>query len=276
MWRVWAASDAGTKYHQAVTTETPEYARSGVRQEDAFAVHHRQSGELVVCVADGHGSSKMAPGVYKGGRESADAACAAAVAVLPPAELFYACDASVRAALSENNSDAAGTTLSVLTLRAPPRQSTFSWVGDSVGVLVRERTILPIGAPHSVHHAHDLKRMIQGGARIDGKYFVCPTGLRIAVSRSLGHSAPVIASPETASFVVAPGDRVVVASDGLWDACNQRQAGEILMAASTEQDASKSLMHLTRSVTQRDNVTIVVVFVHEKQKTSDDSCCVLM
>ena len=70
-------TDEGTKYRQRVVADTPEYARTGVRMEDAHVTFRTADATTVICVADGHGSCEVRPAVFVGGRECADAACAA-------------------------------------------------------------------------------------------------------------------------------------------------------------------------------------------------------
>lgn len=299
-------TDVGTKYRQPVLPNTPVYARSGVRMEDAHAVYaattrrrsRRQSRDIVVCVADGHGSIKHAPGVFLGGRECADAACEHAIRYLKARnvfggggratwnaiQMFDECQAAVKDTLcryshewdeegvmrvhTSNGSHIplCGTTLSVAVIR-PERASSFSWVGDSVGVIVRGDELILLGTPHSVHREEECKRMRLAGAKVDGKYFrygVGKSSFSIAIGRSLGHFGHpgLTHTPQTMALTILPGDRMVIATDGLWEVCTPEQVARILANATSESNACDALMREAKSTKQeRDNVTIACVFV---------------
>lgn len=291
-------TDVGDKYKQPVTPATPAYAAGGVRMEDAHA-SRRQGGTVVLCVADGHGSVKRGEGVFVGGRECADAACAAAVRHAErqaPPDVFAACQAAVVAALRAHENTtvdegvlrmqtasgtsivpACGTTLSVAVLR-PRRPSTFAWVGDSLGVLVRGNEVTPLGTPHTTESQEERRRMQAAGTKRDGKYFeyrVDGSRMRIAVSRTLGHVGhPGLSqTPDTLRFTPLPGDRVLIATDGLWDVCTRERAGRIIAAAATEAEACDTLMKVaTASPSPRDNVTVACVFL---TPPAEAACCVV-
>lgn len=300
-------TDNGTKYKQAVVEATPAYAASGVRMEDAHATRRLRSGVVHLCVADGHGSIKQAHGVHVGAREMADAACATAMAQLEAGKsapeamhaVFRSCQAAARGVLeayehvwedgvlriatSERMNTlvpVCGTTLSVAVLR-PGRRSTFAWVGDSLGVLVRGTgEIVPLGVPHSVHHKAERERMRQGGVNVEkDRYFEYRvqggSKIRIAISRTLGHfgHTPLLHEPETFTFTPFPGDRVLVATDGLWDACTQTRAGKVLSVAQSEADACEALLTIAKTApVPRDNVTIACAFLEREEP---GVCCVL-
>ena len=89
------ASTVGTKYKQSVNENTSPYARSGVRMEDSYAEKTTSDGTFI-CIADGHGSTKIEDGVVVGGRECADVACTTAIrnATSNPNRIFAACQKS--------------------------------------------------------------------------------------------------------------------------------------------------------------------------------------
>lgn len=300
-------TDAGNKYRQPVTAATPAYAADGVRMEDAHAVkrlpkHHRDA--VVVAVADGHGSVETSEGVFVGGRECADAACTTAVRRVAefvgaePSRVFEACQRAIAQALRSTVAHtthgeagvlrttsagrstvlACGTTLSVAVV-VPSRPSTFSWVGDSLGLLVRGGTVTLLGVPHSTGNVAEKERMRQSGATVDKNYYdyrVDGSRMRIAVSRTLGHAGhPGLShTPETVRFTPLPGDRIVVATDGLWDVCSREKAGRLVAAAASEAEACDALLQVaTSSTSPRDNVTIVCVFLPDNP--SPGACCVV-
>ena len=290
-------TDVGTKYKQNVTQHTPSYAVSGVRMEDAHAAREVGRGRhvgVVVCVADGHGSFRKDHGVYIGGRECADAACETAMRLATctkspaPLDIFSACQRAVLAAIEKAKREtdtegtpgamritsklgrscvpACGTTLTVAMLR-PHYPSTFSWVGDSLGVLVRGDECVPLGTRHSVSHEGEVERMRESGVVVREGYYeyhVAGSKMRIAIARSLGHEGHpgLTHRPETVHFTPRPGDRVVVATDGLWDTCTLDTAGRVIAAAASEEEACDALVKIANSSRlPRDNVTVVCVFL---------------
>ena len=296
-----ALVDEGNKYTQQVTPSTPAYAASGVRMEDAHAIRKGVGDRLVIAVADGHGSIKLADGVFVGARECADAACSVAtrMASSPGAsssQVFASCQAAAEAQLRAHphtmeddgvlrvlshggrpTVPACGATLSVAVLR-PGRPSSFAWVGDSVGLLVRaDGSHLPLGHPHSVSDPSERARMRAAGARVDGKYFeyrAHGSAMRIAIGRSIGHvgHSCIDSTPSVVTFVPQPGDRVVVATDGLWDVCTRSRAAALVSSAPTEAQACESLMALSRSSpSPRDNSTVVCAFVDSPR--AEEACC---
>lgn len=294
-------TDNGTKYAQEVVQATPNYVLGGVRMEDSHAVT-TSARATVICVADGHGSVKVGPGVFLGGRECADAACGTAIAIAdrrPPEKVFAACQESVSAVRLAGTSrelfsggavglrsaawpgvrfPLSGTTLSVCVV-VPNGASWFSYVGDSLGVLARrDGSVLHLGDAHGTRNPSEVARAVAAGGVVDGNYFAMSVGNtthRAAVSRALGHfgNAMISATPETVRFLARPGDRLVVASDGLWDAIKRDAAAAILLKSVSEADACTQLLAAARAKRgARDNVTICCHFVSESRS---EACCVV-
>lgn len=240
--------------------------------EDTHAVHALPRGGLVLCVADGHGSRLVSEGVYLGGRECADAACTCAAAnatKMTAQKLFAACQEACEAEIERvtPGNPLCGTTLSVAVLR-PNRPSVFAWAGDSLGVLVRRGgDIVPLGVAHGRANRDEFVRMRAAGAKVDDKHFqykVRGSTVRLALSRSLGHAEQpgVLHVPDVETFVPEPGDRIVVATDGLWDVCTWERAGRVVMDAPTEDAACDALLRIAlNNPHPRDNVTVVCHFV---------------
>lgn len=294
---VYAMSDVGTKYAQTVNSNTPEYASGGVRMEDSWSVRRLRSG-LVICVADGHGSTKLSEGVYVGGRECADTACnsVASSNSTNPNELFVECQNSIRSTLNipgqywKGNSmhvrtergeevPMHGCTLSVCKLTE--LDSWFAWTGDSVGVAIISGETVPLGVPHGTKNTEEVRRMRQMNATVDGNYFEYRTSgskVRISVSRSLGHfgHAPMSQTPEITHFNPKDGDRILIATDGLWDMITQEKAGSILSNASSEKEACTQLIEHATSTSRkpRDNVVVVVHFVMYEKRDAAGCCAV--
>lgn len=120
----------------------------------------------------------------------------------------------------------------------------------------------PFEARRLVDAGARLGRMRQGGEEV-GPMRTYPGGL--AVSRAIGdlNSPAVICRPECTRVPVPPaGGRLVLASDGLWNALGDAEAATIAHEAESAAEAAAALV---RAVMQRrgahDDITIVVVDV---------------
>jgi hypothetical protein len=105
-----------------------------------------------------------------------------------------------------------------------------------------------------------LGRMRQGGKEV-GPMRSYPGGL--AVSRAIGDlgSPAVICEPECTRLSLPPGGgRLILASDGLWNAMNDGEVAEIAGEATTASEAAEALVR--RAVVVRglhDDITVLVV-----------------
>lgn len=279
------ASDVGTKYAQDVNNRTPSYAKNGVRMEDCSETTQVPNG-LVICVADGHGSTKTEKGVVVGGRECADVACALVRrnANQNPYRIFSACqqaiekihvpgqmqsdDGLVRVVTESGAIDVSsrGCTLAVCKVKAG-MNSWFAWVGDSVGIRVSGDNTFLLGRPHTTANREEVERARRARVSTKDRYFTYKTGgstQRIMLSRSLGHVGHefILKTPEVDHFVPLDGDRILIASDGLWDAIDAQRAAQILRASHTEAEACAALVEVCRSGKGRkDNVVVACHFV---------------
>lgn len=300
----------GTKYHQETTHDTPaKHVVDGFRQEDSHWAGQLGNGSIRICVADGHGSLHVKQGKYAGGREMADACCRVCEmhARTPVADLFPLCQSATK--LIEFNADdiwhedgslsirpmnskrhrvtSHGTTLSILELAPPGNRSTFAHVGDSTGLLVRDDgTFSRLGEPHTVRHATEVLRMRQKGATIHKDYFefkLRGSTQRCMLSRAIGHfgPTPISQTPDVIFFNTRQSDRIVVATDGLWDHITTAAAADIVLNSHTEDEAADRLMKVVRESSKpHDNTTIVVHFITNTADTQvrlrEHSCCTIM
>ena len=101
--------------------------------------------------------------------------------------------------------------------------------------------------------------------------------MRAAVSRSLGHFgiASMLVEPEIVHFRPHMGDKILVASDGLWDCINQQVAGSVLVDSRSENEAVTALINVckVRGRRKRDNVTIACHFIESGGVPTNDGCC---
>ena len=121
----------------------------------------------------------------------------------------------------------------------------------------------PFEARRLVDAGARLGRMRQGGEE-RGPHAHVPRGL--AVSRAIGdlNASAVICRPECTRVPVPPaGGRLVLASDGLWNALGDAEVATVAHEAESAAEAAAALM---RAVMQRrgahDDITIVVVDAH--------------
>lgn len=314
------AEFVGNKYRQAVSARTPAAnVRHGFRMEDCgMARSTLRGGAAWMCVADGHGSAEIAPGVHYGGYECARTACATAATAcargraprtaLEAVDLFDRCEAAVATCIDDacrgesaayyragdgvarvrcaDGHDAVsmhGCTLSVCRVRVGAPLC-FAWVGDSVGLLVRAGDDHPVrlGRAHDATHEGERKRMRASGARHErgkSKYFrysVHGETQGIAVSRALGHAHhPGIARTPDVQFepVVRRGDRVIVATDGLWDCVTSDEAAKIVRDAPSEQVACDVLLARCREQARSGTCDNVLVCCHFVPSPAAGGCC---
>ena len=95
--------------------------------------------------------------------------------------------------------------------------------------------------------------------------------------------------PELLRFEVPPGgfERVVLASDGLWDFCTAQQAARVARGARSAQAAAHLLAELAWNVSHakldrlKDDTTVLVVDLdlsppgEKSEKGGADGCCVV-
>ena len=129
----------------------------------------------------------------------------------------------------------------------------------------------PLEAVRLANAGARLGRMRQGGEEV-GPVRSYPGGL--AVSRAIGDfgSPAVVCVPEVTRHRVPPrGARVVVASDGLWNAMIDAEVAKMTADAYTPEEAADALMRcVVRRRGVHDDVTIVVVDVPEPARAFED------
>ena len=80
---------------------------------------------------------------------------------------------------------------------------------------------------------------------------------RHVITRAIGIAAPV--EPELFTVAVAPGEALVLASDGLSDVAEPAAAVPVVAAAHDARTAAEDLVALALARGTTDNVTVVVV-----------------
>jgi serine/threonine protein phosphatase PrpC len=118
-----------------------------------------------------------------------------------------------------------------------------SWAGDSRAYIWRSEALL------QVTHDHNVSDEVTEGA---------PPARSGEITRAVGgHDALEL---EYVADLVAPGDRFLLCSDGLYTALDEPALIECLRKA-TAQEASNALIDAARTAVARDNITAVVVDV---------------
>jgi serine/threonine protein phosphatase PrpC len=224
--------------------------RGPMRREnqDAFRLLSIEDRGLGLVLADGMGG-------HNGGREAAEAAVAAAAAGLQGAgttgedlrAVLAAANAavgSVRAELGGNP----GTTMVVGMLTR--RRLGLGHVGDSRAYLLRSGAARPLTMDHSVTGERVRAGLLSPEqARVDPR--------RNYVTRAL-LGDPV--EPDIVEAEIAPGEAVLLCSDGLWAPLSDERIEE-LMAGGDPQWAVRALVSAALEAGSTDNVTAVLARV---------------
>jgi PPM family protein phosphatase len=82
---------------------------------------------------------------------------------------------------------------------------------------------------------------------------------RSMLYRSLGQEDEIGA--DTLDFTIAPGDRLLLCSDGLWDEVDSQEIAQALAGAIEPSACAERLVALANAAGGHDNSTAVVVFV---------------
>eukprot|EP00727_Mastigamoeba_balamuthi_P006981 m51a1_g2903 hypothetical protein (328) ;mRNA; f:477916-479116 len=190
-----------------------------------------------------------------------------------------------------------GTTAAVAVVTRE-REVVCAWAGDTRALLLRRDAdggygVVPLTRDHTLRDPAELARLRSAGGEIldngKGDIRVRPPRkeftdkevsqgrLCVNMSRALGHivlgSYGVIATPEVSVERAAAGDRLVIASDGLWKSLTSEEAAEVAWAAVSPRAASRNLVdaatrRLRAAGELRDNVTVITAFVAEDPATS--------
>lgn len=156
---------------------------------------------------------------------------------------------------------ASGTTLTALALYGS--QAVLAHIGDSRAYLLRGDVLAQLTEDHSV-----LARLqaMDHPLLSDPDVFVP----RSMLYRSLGQEDEVGA--DLLELELAPGDRVLICSDGLWDELDGQTIGSLLAAATNPHEGAHQLVAAANAAGGHDNSTAVVVFV---QAVPEDAAAAL-
>ena len=142
-----------------------------------------------------------------------------------------------------------GSTVTALAISGA--RAAIAHLGDSRAYLLREGQLLQLTEDHSL-----LARMeAVKHPLLDDPSFMVP---RSVLYRSVGQEDDV--TPDLMEFVVAPGDRVLLCSDGLWDELTPEVIGQALAAGASPRNCASELVALANASGGNDNSTAVVIF----------------
>ncbi len=146
-------------------------------------------------------------------------------------------------------------------------RAAIAHIGDSRAYLLRDGSLVQLTEDHSV-----LARLqaMDHPLLSDPDVFVP----RSMLYRSLGQEDE--ANPDTLEFLLAPGDRLLLCSDGLWDELDDSLLIQVLAGAADPQSCAAHLVALADEAGGHDNSTAVVAFVQaagpeEPQPASADA-----
>ncbi|HEX5546137.1 MAG TPA: protein phosphatase 2C domain-containing protein [Ktedonobacterales bacterium] len=184
----------------------------------------------------------FSPGYTTGATSVATLAQALAVAV-------DAANRQVRA-LAATLQESTGTTLTAIVTAG--RQAVLAHLGDSRAYLLRAGALVQLTKDHSL-----LARLTElDHPLLNDPSFGMP---RNYLYRSLGQEDE--APPDMMEFPIAPGDRLLICSDGLWDELDDATIQRCLTSTDDPAECANHLVRLANASGGHDNSTAVVVFV---------------
>src|SRR5690348_653619 len=152
--------------------------------------------------------------------------------------------------LAHTLGQATGTTLTAVAISG--QRAALAHLGDSRAYLLRGDVMVQLTEDHSV-----LARLqsVDHPLLSDPDIFVP----RSMLYRSLGQEDEIGA--DTLDFTIAPGDRLLLCSDGLWDEVDSQEIAQALADASAPVACAERLVALANAAGGHDNSTALVVFV---------------
>ena len=217
-----------------------------MRQEDSFLVRG-QAGWRVALLGDGLGGHPLGDEASRVGTTMATARLLAWLLrtegsePAPLRETFAAADEAVRKLYNPRNHERPpATTLVGGVFFEEPARFEAACIGDSLALLLRDGR---------------LSALLE------------PQGAGNCVDHALGTGVPkdAVAAVEMLTLNLRPGDRILLASDGIETLAWERIAEGL--AAGSAREAAETLLHsvITLKEPMQDNCTVIVVAVHESR-----------
>lgn len=134
-------------------------------------------------------------------------------------------------------------------------------VGDSRAVGVLNGKIVQLSSDHKPSCKSEARRICKAGGFFHNGYVLNKQGGGLAVTRTFGdlpshEDDVVIAVPEITEFSVQKGDKLIFASDGLWDVMNNEEVVQFLSEHTVDE-----LVKEARKYKSRDDITAVVAVI---------------
>ncbi len=164
------------------------------------------------------------------------------------AQGFDAADAAVRRRAAADGLGAIGAT--VVAALVDGRRATLGWAGDSRGYRLRDGRLERLTRDHSL-----VQELVDGGELTEAEAEHHPQGH--VVTRAVG--AGDRADPSFAEADLAPGDVLLLCSDGLTRCVPEPGIAGILAAAPEPEAACRGLVEAALAAGAPDNVSAVVV-----------------
>ena len=208
----------------------------------------------LVVLADGMGG-------HEGGELAAHAAVAAALgALVPPVTLTSVEDALAEAETAvqqvrhrEPRLADAGCTLTIAALRTSAGgglvRCLFAHAGDSPAFLLRDDEMSLLTPPHTV-----TEELVRSGRLTEVQSRTHPG--QHTLTRSIGTAGQL--TPEVRELELQPGDRVLVATDGISAGPDRREVRRLVMSSGPVEDVVTELADYL-AATSSDNVTVAVL-----------------
>lgn len=151
-----------------------------------------------------------------------------------------------------------GTTLTAVAVQG--QHASLAHVGDSRAYLLRGDVMVKLTEDHSV-----LARLqaLDHPLLSDPDLFIP----RNTLYRSLGQEED--ASPDTLEFMLAPNDRLLICSDGLWDELDAQVLAQTLARSNDPRDCTEQLVRMANAAGGNDNSTALAVFVYALSTDTD-------
>ncbi|HEY7835325.1 MAG TPA: SpoIIE family protein phosphatase, partial [Ktedonobacterales bacterium] len=146
-----------------------------------------------------------------------------------------------------------GSTLTAIV--AVGARAAFVHIGDSRAYLLRQGELSQLTEDHTL--LARLEKMRHPLLQEPG--FLVP---RSYLYRSLGQEDAI--DLDSGALTLAPGDRLLLCSDGLWDEVDGGRIAGLLAGAATAQEGADALVRAANDHGGNDNSSVVVVFVGEQ------------
>lgn len=223
--------------------------------EDSYVVT-----DTLFAVADGmggHEAGEVASSVAVQAVAEGWEAAGGAVGQAEIQQFLYDADARIREATDSK----AGTTLTgaaVVPAGSTAAGDTGQWqwlifnIGDSRTYLLNDGALIRLTRDHS-----QVQELVDSGMLTDDEVYNHPQ--RNVITRALG--AGEVCDSDFTTATVAPGQRLLVCSDGLTGELTDEQIARILNAGRNAQETVDWLIHQALRHGGRDNVTVIVVDV---------------